>query len=552
MDAKELPARPSLDQYKKQAKDLLKACQAGDPEAIQRIRKHKPQSRNVPDSGALRSRFALADAQFTIAREHGFESWPKFAKQIEKLTAQRSIDSLTDPAAAFIGAACVPLDGSWHASGTLEQAEAILAAYPEVAHSNIHTAAILGDDAGVRRFLALDPRDATAKGGPNGWDALTHLCFSRYLRLDRARSESFVRAAKALLDAGASANTGWFENDHQPQPVWESVLYGAAGVAHDAELTRLLLERGADPNDEETPYHAPETRDNAAVRVLVESGKLNDDSLAWMLLRKADWHDYEGLKWLLEHGADPNRERLGRTTVHHAILRDNSVDTFGALLDHGGDPALKVTAKNLNPSYVGGSGVLMAARRGRGDLLELFERRGIPIELHGAERLIAACARNDAATIRLIAEGEPQVVREVLKDGGTVLAEFAGNGNTEGVRRLLDLGVEVGAIYEAGDGYWDVAKNSTALHVAAWRARHETVKLLIERGAAVDALDAKGRTPLALAVRACVDSYWMNRRSPESVEALLRAEASVSGVEFPSGYAEVDNLLLRHGRSDEG
>src|SRR4030095_11112783 len=108
--------------------------------------------------------------------------------------------------------------------------EAILADHPEVASSNIYTAAILGDDAAVRRFLALDARNATAKGGPRGWDALTHLCFSRYLRLDRARSDSFVRAAQALLDAGASANTGFFEGDHQPKPEWESVLYGAAGV----------------------------------------------------------------------------------------------------------------------------------------------------------------------------------------------------------------------------------------------------------------------------------------------------------------------------------
>jgi hypothetical protein len=32
------------------------------------------------------------------------------------------------------------------------------------------------------------------------------------------------------------------------------VLYGAAGVAHHADMTRLLIDRGADPNDEETPY----------------------------------------------------------------------------------------------------------------------------------------------------------------------------------------------------------------------------------------------------------------------------------------------------------
>jgi hypothetical protein len=100
-------------------------------------------------------------------------------------------------------------------------------------------------------------------------------------------------------------------------------------------------------------------------------------------------------------------------------------------------------------------------------------------------------------------------------------------------------------LYKEGDGYFDIAKDSTALHVAAWKAWHETVKLLIERGAPIDAKDGKGRTPLALAVKACVDSYWTYRRSPESVQALLAAGASLDGVAFPSGYAEVDELLRR-------
>lgn len=130
-----------------------------------------------------------------------------------------------------------------------------------------------------------------------------------------------------------------------------------------------------------------------------------------------------------------------------------------------------------------------------------------------------------------------------MKEGGKLLATFAGAGNTNGVRLLLELGVNVGVIWAEGDGYWDIAANSTALHVAAWRARHTTVKLLLARGAAPDAADGKGRTPLELAVRACVDSYWTDLRSPESVAALLDAGASVAGVKFPCGYAEVDDLL---------
>jgi ankyrin repeat protein len=435
----------------------------------------------------------------------------------------------------------------WH--GSLECGEAILAAHPQVASIDIHVAAILGDAGAVRRFLALDPSAATARGDPLGWDALTHLCFSNYLRLDPTRSDGFVRAARELLDAGAGAGTGFWNIDHEPEPEWESAIYGAAGVAHHPELTRLLLKHGANPNDEETPYHAPEAYDNRALEILVGSGKLTDDSLTMILLRKTDWHDYEGIKWLLERGIDPNRtNRFGKTPLHNAVLSDNALPIIEVLLDRGANPLLVAKRPDrIRTAEANQSAVSMAVRRGRGDVLNLFERRGFPIELQGVERLIGACARTDVAMVHSIAAAEPRLVDELLAQGGTLLAQFAATGNTEGVRHLLDLGVDVRAPYEQGNSYLGIAENSTALHVAAWLAWHATVKLLLDRGAPVDVPDGKGRTPLALAVRACVDSYWTRRRSPESVGALLNAGASVRGVMFPSGYAAVDELLEAHG-----
>jgi ankyrin repeat protein len=442
---------------------------------------------------------------------------------------------------AFIVAASVPLDGSWHASGTLDRASELLAAHPDVSGADIYAAAVLGDDAAIRRFVALDRASATARGGPHGWDALTYLCFSRFLRLDAARSDAFVRAARVLLDAGAGANTGFFSGDHQPNPEFESAIYGAAGVAHNPELTKLLLEYGADPNDGETAYHVIETRDNRAMKVLVESGKLTAGSMATLLLRKHDWHDYDGIRWLLEHGADENQmSAWKRTGFFQAIQRDNSIEIIELSLDHGADPSA---------GSDGRSAAVMAARRGRKDALDLFAKRGIHLAFDGVDKLIAASARNDAQAVRSIAAAEPQLVRDLVKEGGALLAEFAGNGNVDGVRQLLDLGVDVNARHAEGDGYFGVAKNSTALHSAAWRARPATVKLLLERGALVDAKDANGRTPLVLAVQACVDSYWMEWRTPESVDALLRAGASVSGVTFPSGYADVDELVRKAGAS---
>ena len=322
--------------------------------------------------------------------------------------------------AGFLEASCVPLD-SGHASGTLERAQTILSAHPDLATSNVHAAAIIGDDRTVERFLDLDAANATARGGPRGWDALTHLCFSRYLRLDASRSDGFVRAAAALLGAGASANTGFYSDDHQP-PEFESVLYGAAGVAHHPGVTRVLLEHGADPNDGEVVYHTPETYNNAVLKLLFGTGKLTGDSLATLLLRRHDWHDHDGIKLLLDHGADPNlMTRWGHSALHQALWRDNDLRIIELLLDHGADPSL--------PAH-GRSATAMAAREGRGDVLNLFVRRSIPIVLEGVDKLLAACAIHDATQVRSVDMLEPQLVQQIREHAGKLLGEFAGAGNT--------------------------------------------------------------------------------------------------------------------------
>ena len=451
---------------------------------------------------------------------------------------QSTTDDSEGKALAFLAAACAPR-GAGHGTGTLDGAEAIRAAHPEVARSSIHAAAVVGDDEAVREFLAGDPAQATATGGPYEWDPLTYLCFSRYLRLDPARSDAFVRAATALLDAGASPNSGWFEEEHQPHPEWESVLYGAAGVAHHAPLTRLLLERGADPNDGEVVYHAPETRDNEALRILVESGRLTTTSLTTILLRKTDWHDLEAIRLLLARGVDPNqRTQWGHTAIHGAIRSDNMLEIIELLVEHGADPWIAAN---------GMSAVALAARRGRRDVLELFDRRGIPTELSGVDRLIAACARADGALASALAAQEPRLVRELLAEGGTLIAQFASTGNAAGIEQLLALGVPVDERFREGSGYHSIAPHSTALHVAAWKAWHETVRFLVARGADVGARDAKGETPLRLAVRACVDSYWTVHPAPDSVAILLAAGASPAEAPYPCGYADVDRLLREYG-----
>lgn len=89
-DLRPLPARPNLDQYKKQAKELLKLSKSGDSEALQRVRKYHPRSAQLFDTRILSGGFALADAQLILAREHGFDSWSKFRRHVEELTRESS------------------------------------------------------------------------------------------------------------------------------------------------------------------------------------------------------------------------------------------------------------------------------------------------------------------------------------------------------------------------------------------------------------------------------------------------------------------------------
>lgn len=536
MPERNIPDRPDLEQYRKQAKELLRAARAREHDALARFHKHHPHlpAKNEPKQFAV----ALADAQLVIAREHGLPSWPAFVKQIEKLRIERATADRANAADEFLKAACADPNGS-HGGGSLDHAEMLRKKFPEVEAANIYCAAVLGDEGGVRKWLKQDAGLAAAKGGPHKWDALTYLCFSKYLRIEKNRAQAFAACARALLENGADANTGWTtEIDNPPRELVEAAIYGAAGIAQSVAVTEVLLEFGADPNDEETPYHVVETYDNEVLKALLRSGRLNETSLATIALRKCDWHDDAGLLLALEHGANPNFiSRWKLTPLHQSIRRDNGLVMIEQLLAHGADPLI---ANGLD----GRNAFQMAAHYGRGDVLEMFEQRGMKFDFSGIDEVVAACARGRREDARRFLDGDSQLRNAWFAMSGTLLARFAGASNDAGVRTLLALGVSPNTTW-MGDGYWELAPGSTALHVAAWRANHEVVKTLIAAGTDVNARDWRNRTALQLAVKACVDSYWKYRRKPDSVAALIAAGAAKNGIELPTGFDEIDQLLAK-------
>lgn len=77
-----LPDHPDLDQQKKQARELRRAVESGDPDALDRARVH----RRGP---LVDAPFALHDAQLVIAREYGFATWAALKAEIERRRAER-------------------------------------------------------------------------------------------------------------------------------------------------------------------------------------------------------------------------------------------------------------------------------------------------------------------------------------------------------------------------------------------------------------------------------------------------------------------------------
>lgn len=113
-----LTTRPNLDHLRGQAKKLIAALRAGDPDARRAFAQHLPAARGLPAAKLQAAGFRLADAQSVIARENGFESWRHLSRHIEilrSLEGEWKFETLqvdgADVPAAMVGASTLLLDG---------------------------------------------------------------------------------------------------------------------------------------------------------------------------------------------------------------------------------------------------------------------------------------------------------------------------------------------------------------------------------------------------------------------------------------------------------
>src|SRR5262245_54243951 len=156
-----LPNDPSLEQLRKQARELQGELRRDDP-AVK-----------------------LSTAQRLVARKYGFPSWPKLVRHVEVIARYtwRPDDEPSGgaaPADELLRLGCLTYTND-DGPGRWERARAILTADPSLARASVHTASACADVEGVRAFLARDASLATLAGGPYGWSPLMYLVYSRFV-----------------------------------------------------------------------------------------------------------------------------------------------------------------------------------------------------------------------------------------------------------------------------------------------------------------------------------------------------------------------------------
>jgi ankyrin repeat protein len=358
-DAQSLPPRPNLDQYRKLAKDFQHACKSGSPgairdwaagwrETIARLQglKITPEVRTQIDFEAERieqrwrkyaetnkyaARCRLTDAQFFVAREHGFASWPNFVKHLKALAQTDS------PVSAFEAAV---------------------------------DAIVNGDAAKLEKLLDRDPKLARARSTRDHHSTLLHYVSANGVEDFRQKTpKNILEITKLLLKAGADVNA---ESDAYGG---RSTTLGLTATSWHPEnagvqlpLMKLLIDHGAiiDGPDEGSAVNGclHNGRGEAAEFFAIHGARLDLEGAAGvgrLDIVKSFFNDDGSLKppatqekmkdafawacefgrtsivdFLLRRGIDINTKlkHHGQTGLHWAAYSGH-VDTVKLLLEHG-------------------------------------------------------------------------------------------------------------------------------------------------------------------------------------------------------------------------
>ena len=378
-DALPLPPRPSLERYRKLAKELVKAGKSQNENAssewtnrwIETLAQRAGSEPSLADANRIESfarkklaeRCTLSNAQFVIARSHGFESWTKFTRHMEALTRENSSVGRFEAAADAI------------VTGKLSVLKRLLHEDPQLVHmrsTREHQATLLHYVAanGVENYRQKTPKnivqitnllleagaeiDATVNVYGGGATTLGLAATSIHPELAGVQEPLL----QTLIDHGATIDRPCGAGNNHPA-VFGCLANGRARAA------AFLASRGAGLTLESAAgigrldltrsyFNEDGTLKPSATRKQLESG-----------FRYACLYGHtEMVEFLLERGVDPATHGDDDQTGLHCAVIGGHLDTVKILLQH--NPPLET--KNIYGGTVFGQTLWSAAHGGDPDL----------------------------------------------------------------------------------------------------------------------------------------------------------------------------------------
>jgi ankyrin repeat protein len=330
-----------------------------------------------------------------------------------------------------------------------------------------------------------------------------------------AAAEGHATVVRALIEAGSEVNAT-LASGFTP-------LFFAVREGH-IDVVRVLLEAGVNVNETLTPKA---NRPASTPAVINATYKPIRNGTSPLLLAVENGH-FELAIALVDAGADPNDQRSGFTPLH-AISWVRKPDASDV-----GDPAPIGSGTLTSLQFVGAlvaHGANVNARLGKG--VPRPPASATMLGTEGATPFLMAADRADVPLMReLLKAGADPFLPNA--DKSTPLMAATGLGTSDpleeagtedealdAVKMLLDLGADINAVDSKGD---------TVMHGAAYGNFPAIVKLLANRGADVNIWkqpDTEGRTPLFIA-----EGYKAGRPQPSrpTIDAIqtLMAAAGVS------------------------
>ena len=410
-------------------------------------------------------------------------------------------------------------------------------------------AAKRGDRDAVRTAIARDP-SLTQKSDDTGDTAL-----------HRAAEIGDLEMMQELITAGAAVDATRADGF---RPIHCALHRGRKPREQALDAARFLLKHGA----EYTIYLAAVFGDAEFVRSTLkrDRSQANHTDTQWWrpITAAARRSDFEMVKLLLEHGADPNLPEDGAPVgeaLWTAVYLDQP-EMVKLLLEYGANP-------NTSPESSGSA--VMHARRNP-EVLALLLRYGAREESRPFEemdRLIEE-RRLDELETRLRETG--LMTRQGEASWGEGILEGPANaGDLELIEVLMRCGASVPDTTKWGRYYYfkhaNVARfllehgmnanhrswqEVTLLHDMAHEGSVEKARLLLDHGAEVNAIDGEYRsTPLAFAAR------W-NQRDVARLLIEHGADVNRAGAVWSRpvawaqrrGHADMVELLRAHGAAE--